>query len=85
MCYNSAMTHMPENAGSIRNDKGQFLPGVSGNPAGKPPGTVSIVAKIKQRFLDNPEYFDEWLDELLKDGRNRKAHGTDRWQARAAY
>jgi hypothetical protein len=38
----------PENAGVVRNEKGQFVPGVSGNPDGKPPGAVSIVAKIKR-------------------------------------
>jgi hypothetical protein len=59
-------------AGEIRNDKGQFLPGVSGNPAGKPPGTVSIVAKIKKRFEENPEYFDEWVATLMADPKLRK-------------
>lgn len=63
----------PAKAGESRNDKGQFVPGVSGNPAGKPPGTISIVAKIKKKFEEDPEYFDEWVNELLKDAGNRKA------------
>lgn len=67
------MEDRPENAGETRNEKGQFVPGVSGNPAGKPIGTISIVAKIKKRFAENPEYFDEWVGELLKDAGNRKA------------
>lgn len=62
-----------EKTGEIRNEKGQFLPGVSGNPAGKPPGTVSIVAKIKQKFQENPEYFDEWVGKLMEDAGNRRA------------
>ena len=67
------MNEFPGNAGEIRNDKGQFVPGISGNPAGKPPGTISIVAKIKKKFEEDPEYFDEWVNELLKDSGNRKA------------
>jgi hypothetical protein len=63
----------PVITGDIRNEKGQFAPGVSGNPAGKPPGTVSIVAKIKAKFRENPQYFDEWVDKLLEDGGNRRA------------
>lgn len=40
---------IPEKAGDnqeIRNDKGQFVPGVSGNPAGKPRGTESFRTKF---------------------------------------
>lgn len=32
----------------------QFRPGQSGNPAGKPPGTVSIVTEIKKKLLEMP-------------------------------
>lgn len=63
----------PDITGEIRNDKGQFLPGVSGNPAGKPLGTISIVAKIKAKFNENPEYFDEWVAKLMEDAGNRRA------------
>jgi hypothetical protein len=31
------------------------------------------VAKIKRKFHENPEYFDEWVDKLLEDGANRRA------------
>lgn len=46
---------MPEVTGAIRNERGQFVPGVSGNPAGKPPGSVSIVAEIKKKLEEVPE------------------------------
>lgn len=63
----------PEDAGEIRNEKGQFKPGVSGNPAGKPPGTISIVAKIKKKFEEDPVYFEEWVSKLIEDPKERRA------------
>lgn len=33
-----------------RDEKGLWLPGTSPNPAGKPPGTLSITALIKQKL-----------------------------------
>jgi hypothetical protein len=39
--------------------------------AGK--GSVSIVAKIKAKFEEDPEYFEEWISKLLEDPSNRKA------------
>jgi hypothetical protein len=63
----------PENTGSIRNERGQFVPGVSGNPDGKPTGAVSIVAKINAKFKENPEYFDEWVAKLTEDPKERRA------------
>ena len=41
---------IPENTGEIRDEKGRFIKGVSGNPAGKPPGSLSIIAEIKKQL-----------------------------------
>ena len=55
MADNNTKDIEPENTGKIRNKKGQFVPGISGNPKGKPLGAVSIVAKIKEKLKDVPE------------------------------
>lgn len=42
---------MPENAGKnqgVRDELGRFVPGVSGNPEGKPKGTLSFATKFNQ-------------------------------------
>ena len=44
----------PENTGKIqeikRDDKGRFKEGQSGNPAGKPKGSLSLTAMIKKKL-----------------------------------
>lgn len=42
------MKPVPENAGPIKDELGRFLPGVSGNPAGKPKGART---KLGEQFL----------------------------------
>lgn len=44
----------PENSGEIqekRDDMGRFLPGISGNPAGKPLGTISMASILKRELV----------------------------------
>ena len=46
----------PDVTGEIRNDKGQFVPGVSGNIKGRTPGTgISITTAIKKKLAEIPE------------------------------
>jgi len=40
----------PKGTGIIRNKKGQFIKGVSGNLNGKPPGTVDLVRLMKEEL-----------------------------------
>src|SRR3990167_11021634 len=37
----------------------QFKPGVSGNPAGKPKGAISLVAILKEKLSEVPEGADK--------------------------
>lgn len=45
----------------------------TGNANGRPKGSISVIGKIKQKFEQNPEYFEEWINEFLEDGATRKA------------
>lgn len=44
----------PDFTGNIRDNMGRFKPGFSGNPAGKPPGSISITARIKAELKKIP-------------------------------
>ena len=46
--------------------------GVSGNPNGRPKGSLSPKDRIRQMFESNPEQFDDFLDEYIKDPQNKK-------------
>lgn len=62
----------PENSGEIQVKKDtRFKPGQSGNPAGKPPGTISFKTRIKQILRDNPERFEELCEFYLGNKNHR--------------
>ena len=46
--------------------------GVSGNPKGKEPGTLSPKATIRAMFVKNPKRFQEFLEEYIEDPNNRR-------------
>ena len=67
----------PEGTGEsrvVRDDKGKFVKGVTGNPQGRPPGTLSITEAIRARLketgtLKNGEkkqYLAILVDEIIK-------------------
>jgi hypothetical protein len=66
------MEEGPKSNGDNRNPNGPFAEGNPGGP-GRPKGSVSIVARIKAKFEEDPEYFEEWISKLLEDPSNRKA------------
>lgn len=57
---------------SVRDDKGRFVLGHPNIGAGRPKGSVSIIGKIKKIFEEDPEYFDEYVAEILKDTKLRQ-------------
>lgn len=54
----------------IRDEKGRFQEGSVGGP-GRPFGSISIVGKIKKIFEERPEFFDEYVAEVLADPKLR--------------
>ena len=57
---------------SNRNPDGTFKPGVSGNPAGRPVGTISIITRLKQKWAEDPRSFERYVEEIEKDPQMRK-------------
>ena len=70
--YHLVMEEQPISNGDKRNPDGTFAKGWEGGP-GRPVGSVSIVAKIKKKFEENPEYFEEWVSKLMEDPKERRA------------
>lgn len=62
----------PEGTGIKRKPDGTFEKGVSGNPEGRPAGSVSVMTRIRQIFNEEPEYFELYVRDILKDERLRK-------------
>jgi hypothetical protein len=49
-----------------------FLPGESGNPKGRPIGSISIMGRIKKIFEENPEQFEEYVISVINDKNLRR-------------
>ena len=55
----------------IDNLKGAgFQPGKSGNPNGRPKGSISLVERLKKRLREHPEQIDTILDALFEQAIN---------------
>lgn len=70
----------PENTGqnqAIRNEKGQFVPGVSGNPAGKPPGTKHMSTLLEEAIKKVAEGSDDPEDLQIVKALIKKAKSGD--------
>jgi hypothetical protein len=47
----------------------QFKPGVSGNPKGRPKGSISIKDLVRKHLENNPEDLKEFVSHFIKDNR----------------
>ena len=55
-----------------------FEKGKSGNPNGRPKGSISPITKIRQIFESDPQAFDKFVVDYMQDPANRK-HFLTSW------
>jgi len=65
------ITKAPDISGENRDNMGRFRPGLSGNPTGRPAGSVSITAEIKKKLQEIPDgqqksYLELLINRILK-------------------
>lgn len=57
---------MAETNALKRDEKGRLMKGTPPGP-GRPPGSISIMTKIKQKWEENPEEFEAYVIGILED------------------
>lgn len=64
---------MAEATAKKQRGKGRPFPkGVSGNPAGRPVGSISIIGEIKKIWNEHPERFKQYIEDVMEDEKLRK-------------
>jgi len=64
-------TKKPDTTEKEQKKDTKFQPGVSGNPAGRPVGSVSIIAEAKRVLRNDPERLKEIVEDLLDNKKLR--------------
>lgn len=54
-----------------RDEKGRILPGNTGNPKGRPKGSLSFITRIKKILEEEPDKFEEICRYYINDKRMR--------------
>lgn len=49
-----------------------FQKGQSGNPAGRPKGSITVIGRLKQIFADDPELFEDFVRNYRENKDNQK-------------
>jgi len=49
-----------------------FKKGESGNPDGRPVGSISALSRLKKEFREHPEKFDEYMERYISNPANEK-------------
>lgn len=55
-----------------RNPDGTFVKGVSGNPGGRPIGSISPITMLKNMFAEDPEDFRAFVKRYKENPQNEK-------------
>jgi hypothetical protein len=61
----------------------RFKPGQSGNPDGRPKGSISPMQWIRNYFARNPDDFETWLMDYISNPKNER-HLLEMWEGRPA-
>lgn len=68
-CLRQAYIYMENPETTVTKQDTKFKKGVSGNPAGRPKGSISIKDKVRQYLENNPESVEEIVEHFVKNNR----------------
>tara|TARA_R110000822_G_scaffold122231_3_gene256340 strand:- start:563 stop:940 length:378 start_codon:yes stop_codon:yes gene_type:complete len=70
--YNDCMKELSKGKHKGTENLIPYKKGQSGNPNGRPVGSISALVRLKKEFRENPEKFDEYMERYIKNPANEK-------------